>query len=217
GLRDLGGHVVDNLLDQVVFDLLVSLLGIVIGNTLADRILESVEGVILADIHREIVVESGQLLVLDLMKLDLEGGVLAGQFGSLILLRELDIDIKLLTGAVADDLLLKARDKGAAAKHEVVVLGLAALKCNAIDKAFEIDIDSIAVFGCTLTGQHTAVAVLHTLEFGFNLGLVHSLDLFGHVYTGVIAQRDFGLDRHLDLDGRAVSLVHRDNFRLKIG
>ena len=83
-------------------------------DTLADRVLQLVQGVVLADVLGEIVIQFGQLLVLDLVQLDLEGGVLASQLLSLVLLGELDVDVKLLTGLVANDLLLEAGDEGTA-------------------------------------------------------------------------------------------------------
>ena len=147
-------------------------------NALADGILQLLEGVVLADVLGEIIVQLGQLLVLDLMQLDLEGGVLAGQLLSLILLGELDIDIKLLASLVADNLLLEAGDEGAAAQHQRVVLSLAAVEGNAINKALKVDIHGVTVLGLALTGQQTAVAVLHALDLSVNIGLINSLDIF---------------------------------------
>ena len=147
-------------------------------DTLADRVLQLVQSVVLADVLGEIVIQFGQLLVLDLVQLDLEGGVLASQLLSLILLGELDVDVKLLTGLVANDLLLEAGDEGTAAQHQRVVLSLAAVEGNAIDKALEVDINGVTVLGSALTGQQTAVAVLHALDLSVNIGLVNSLDIF---------------------------------------
>ena len=78
GVGDLGLHAAHDLVDQVVLDLLVSLLLVVGLDALADGVLQLVEGVVLADVLGKVVVQLGQLLVLDLMQLDLEGGVLAG-------------------------------------------------------------------------------------------------------------------------------------------
>ena len=147
-------------------------------DTLADRVLQLVQGVVLADVLGEIVIQFGQLLVLDLVQLDLEGGVLASQLLSLVLLGELDVDVELLAGSVANDLLLEAGDEGTAAQHQRVVLSLAAVESNAIDKALEVDIHSVTVLGSALTGQQTAVAVLHALDLSVNIGLVNSLDIF---------------------------------------
>ena len=79
---------------------------------------------------------------------------------------------------MADNLILEAGDEGAGAQHQRIVLSLAALKGNAIDEALEVDVDGIAVLGLALTGQQTAVAVLHTLDFSVDIGLIHSLDIF---------------------------------------
>ena len=58
------------------------------------------------------------------------------------------------------------------------MLSLAAVESNAIDKALEVDIHSVTVLGSALTGQQTAVAVLHALDLSVNIGLVNSLDIF---------------------------------------
>ena len=79
---------------------------------------------------------------------------------------------------MADDLLLEAGDEGAGAQHQRVVLGLAALESNAVNEALEVDVNGVAVLGSTLTGQQTAIAVLHTLDLGVNISLVNSLDIF---------------------------------------
>ena len=147
-------------------------------DTLTDRVLQLVQSVVLADVLGEIVIQLGQFLVLDLVQLDLEGGILASQLLSLVLLGELDVDVELLAGSVANDLLLEAGDEGTAAQHQRVVLSLAAVESNAIDKALEVDIHSVTVLGSALTGQQTAVAVLHALDLGVNIGLVNSLDIF---------------------------------------
>ena len=83
------------------------------------------------------------------MQLDLEGGVLAGQLLSLVLLGELDVDVELLAGLVADDLLLEAGDEGAGAQHQRVVLSLAALESNTVNEALKVDVNGVAVLGST--------------------------------------------------------------------
>ena len=115
------------------------------------------------------------------MQLDLEGSVLAGQLAGVVFLGEFNVDVELVARLMADDLLLKAGDEGAAAERQRVVLRLAALERGAVDKALKVDVGNVAVLGRAITGQHAGVAVLHALELGFDLGVVHSLDLFGHV------------------------------------
>ena len=77
---------------------------------------------------------------------------LASQFGSLILGGEGDVHVELLTGGVANDLILEAGDEGAAAQGQVVVLSLAALKSDTVHKALEVDISDIAILSSTLHG-----------------------------------------------------------------
>ena len=150
----------------------------------------------------QLVVQSGQLLVLDLVQLDLEDSFLASQLSSLILGGEGHVDVELLASGVADDLILEAGDEGAAAQGQAVVLSLAALECNAIDEALEVDIDDVAVLSSALTGQLTGVALLHTLQLGVD-GLVgNSMDRLLNGQTGVVADLDFGLDGDLDSQGQ---------------
>ena len=110
------------------------------------------------------------------MQLDLEDSGLASQLGSLILLGEGDVDVKLLTSSVADDLILEAGDEAAAAQSQAVVLCLAALECNAVHKALEVDVNDVAVLSSALTGQLTGVALLHTLQLGLDSLVRNSMD-----------------------------------------
>ena len=141
------------------------------------------------------------------MQLDLEDSFLASQLSSLILGGEGDVDVELFASRVADDLILEAGDEGAAAQGQAVVLSLAALECNAIDEAFEVDINDVAVLSSALTGQLTGVALLHTLQLGID-GLVgNSMDRLLNGQTVVVADLDFGLDGDLDSQGHALGLV----------
>ncbi len=95
------------------------------------------------------------------MQLDLEDSSLASQLSSLILGGEGDVHVELLAGGVANDLLLEAGDEAAAAQSQVVVLSLAALECDTVHKALEVDINDIAILSSALTGQLTGIALLH--------------------------------------------------------
>ena len=198
GLGDLRLHAADDLIHQGVLDRQVVLLVQLLLVGLADGLLELLQGVVLGAVLGQLVVQSGQLLVLDLVQLDLEDSGLAGQLIGLILLGEGDVDVELLAGAVTHDLILEAGDEAAAAQGQVVVLGLAALKGHPVGEALEVDVHDVAVFSGTLAGQLTGVALLHTLELGVHSGLLNSMDGFLHGQTVVSAQLDFGLDGHLD-------------------
>ena len=147
------------------------------------------------------------------MQLDLKDSSLASQLSSLILLGEGDVHVELLTGGVANDLILEAGDEGAAAQGQVVVLSLAALKSDTVHKALEVDISDIAILSSTLTGQLTGVALLHALQLCID-GLVgNSMDSLLNGQTVVVADLDFG--HHSDLDGQGHALglagsIHRN-------
>ena len=113
---------------------------------------------------------------------------------------------------MADDLILKAGDEIAAAQGQVVVLGLAALKGDAVGKALEVDVHDVAVLGGAVAGQLTGVALLHPLELGVHRRLLHSMDRFLDGQTVVSAQLDLRLDGDLDGQGGALLVaggIHR--------
>ena len=149
------------------------------------------------------------------MQLDLEDSGLASQLSSLVLLGEGDVDVELLASSVADDLVLEAGDEAAAAQGQAVVLSLAALECDAIHKALEVDVHDVAVLSSTLAGQLTGVALLHTLQLGLNSLVRNSMDSLLNGQTIVCADLDFGLDSDLDGQGSALSLAGGVNADLR--
>ena len=143
------------------------------------------------------------------MQLDLEDSSLASQLSSLILGGEGDVHVELLAGGVANDLLLKAGDEAAAAQSQVVVLSLAALECNTVHKALEVDISDIAILSSALTGQLTGVALLHTLQLSVHSLVGNSMDSLFHGQTVVAANLDLGLHGDLNGQGSALCLAGR--------
>ena len=87
------------------------------------------------------------------------------------------------------------------------MLSLAALECDAVHKALEVDINDIAVLSSTLTGQLAGVALLHTLQLGLNSLIGNSMDSLLSGQTVVVADLDFRLDSDLDGQGHTVGLV----------
>ena len=122
----------------------------------------------------------------------------------MIVLGEGDVDVLLLAGLHADDLILKAGHKAAGAQLQIVVLALAAIERLAIQEAFEIDDGGIAALGRAVHAHQTGVAVSQGLE-----ALVHvsgqNLDLgLLSLQTLVLAQSDLGIHRGGSLEGEAV-------------
>ena len=136
------------------------------------------------------------------MDLHLEHDSLACQLGG-VLLGEGDVQILLIAGLQANQLLLKTGNKAAGTQLQAVVLALAALESNAIQEALEIDHDGIAVLSLTLNGHQTGVALLHTLQT-----LIHvscsNLDLVLLCAQAlVLAQSDLGIHGNHSLEGEA--------------
>ena len=202
------GDLALDLLDDGVGQLIVEItLGFTL-KALCDLLLELVailgDGILLGYILDEIIVYLGELLGLDLMELDLENSVLALEVLRLILLGELDVDIELVAGVVADDLLLKAGDEVAGAELEVIFLRLAALERLAVAEALEVDDNGVAVLcGTILNGDHAAVALTNAVDL-----LVDHLvgDLGGELLdldAVIVLDLDLGLNNDGRLEGEA--------------
>ena len=108
---------------------------------------------------------------------------------------------------MADDLILEAGDEAAAAQSQAVVLCLAALECDAVHKALEVDVNDVAILSSTLAGQLTGVALLHTLQLGLDSLVRNSMDRLLDSQTVVSADLHLGLDCDLDGQGSALSLA----------
>ena len=196
-----------------MLEVLVRMLLLVLKHLFLGICLQLVKRVKLADILDELVVELRQLLLLDLMELDLEGGVLALELLG-IFLREGNVDFKLLARIVADHLLLKARDELVGAERQVVILALAALEGDAVDKALEIDHSHIAVLCSTILHTDvTGVALAHLPDFLVDL-FVLDLDIrFLGLQAFIFAELHLRLHSNLHLDDGTV-LAHFLYFRI---
>ena len=113
------------------------------------------------------------------MQLHFKHDVFAGQIFHVIL-GEGDVDILLLADLHADDLLLKAGNKGTGTELKGVALGLAAVKTLAVEEAVKVDLRSVA---------HLSLAVVHADLAG--IALANAFQLFVHV---LVADGDDGLD-----------------------
>ena len=116
------------------------------------------------DAGREVVVDLGFGFSLDGLDRDVEGRLLAGQMGGLIILGEGDLDGLFLADLGAGQLFFEAGDEAARADHQVRVLGGATFERLAIQLAQEVDrqlvafggLDGLALLvfvGLGLTGQ----------------------------------------------------------------
>ena len=184
-LRKLVDHVVDLLLDHGRGKLDLHVLrrlfkqrgvelgvGVFVGGllkALTDGLFILVQRVELGHVLGKLIVQRGELLLLDLAALDVEHGGLTGEILGLIVLREGDVDVLFLTGGHTDDLLLKAGDKHLRAKDKVMPLALAAVKGNAVHAALKVDDGGIALLGGTLDRHDTTGAFTRTFDLGVDL------------------------------------------------
>ena len=176
--------------------------GALVCHLLLDIGLQLLQGIKLGHVLGELVIDSGQLLDLDLVDLHVEHHRLAGQLGSIVL-GEGDVDILLLTGLHADQLILEAGDEAAGADLQIKGLALAALEGHALVEALEVDVGGVALLDGALHHHQTAVAVGHLLETGIHVG-GHDLDLGLHgLKTLVLAQLHLGIHGDGALEGGA--------------
>ena len=112
----------------------------------------------------------------------------------MVVFREGDVDVLLLTGGHSHNLLFKAGDEGAAAQLQVMVLALAALEGNAILEALKVDVGGVAHLSGAVHGFGGSNILGHAVQLGFNLligdGSLCLLDL----QTLVLTQGDLGID-----------------------
>ena len=135
------------------------------------QLIDAVQAHALAEIFLDPVV--GQLGgdgLLDVVQGRLKDGFLAVQVLIAVILGEGDRDVKGLAGGMADDLIFKVVNVGAAAQSQVgaAALGVAAVESNAVDAAHVVNVDRIAVRGCAVldlirgrkVGQHVGINVI---------------------------------------------------------
>ncbi len=105
------------------------------------------------------------------MDLDLEHGGFPLQRVDLVVLRERDVDVLLVAGLHADQLVFEAGDEAAIAEHQRVALGRTALERLAVDLADEVDHDRIAL-------DRQRVVALRLIRL---VGLRDALQRLGHL------------------------------------
>ena len=125
-----------------------------------------------------------------------------------IVFGEGDVDVLLLAGRHAHQLLLKAGDEGTAAQLQVVVLALAALKGNAVIEALEVDIHGVAHLSGTVRGLGGGYILRHSVQLRLHLCIRHDrLSLF-HFQALVLAQRDLGVHVGHQCQGNHVLVIN---------
>ena len=215
GVGDLNLHVGDHLLHQGVLKVALGLGLPALLELLAQVLLQVRQGLELGHVLGELVVHHGGLLLLDLMQLHVEDHALTGQL-CVVVLGEGDVDVALVAGLHADELLLKAGDEGPGAQLQAVALGLAALEGHAVVEALEVQHDGVAVLGGAVGGDQAGGALNKGLELAVNILVGHGSLGLGRGEALVVAQLDLRADRHDGLEAEAV-LAGVQNLHVGIG
>ena len=137
------------------------------------------------------------------MYLALEGSFLAGQLLSVVLLREGYDYVLLVACLAADQLVLEARDECAGAKSQLVMLSLAALECNAVNEALEVDVNGIVLLSLAFYGLGAGKTLCHAVQLSLYVSLKYLYGLLLSLDALVLAQLNFRLNRNLGDDGQA--------------
>jgi len=204
-LRDFGGEVFDQLVDQLIFDIILGHMALAVLDVFLHVGFIGFECVEFADVLGKIIVQLGHLVLFDLMQLHLKNSVFAGKLFRLIILRELDVDFERVLGLVADDLILKARNELAGAERQAVIFALAAFKRFAVHKAFKIHHGDVVFFGCAVFhGDHTGIALLSACKLLFHFFIENGGGLFGCGKTLVFGNGNLRLHGCLHLEDKAV-------------
>ena len=189
-LRDVRFDLVGELFRQRGLERRIRFLFAVVGQFLADVRFHLVQRVKFAAILRKVVVELRQFAGLDLVQFALEHRRLALELFRVVLFREGDVDVEFLVDLLADDLLLKTRDKLPGAEHERLMLALAARKRLVVHETFVVDHDGVAV---------RRRAVIHRDKAG--LAVLEFRQLRVHVRVGHVDRRFFGFHAEIVFDG----------------
>ena len=173
------------------------------------------EGVELRRLGGELVVEVGEDLGLDLGDADLEVQRLLG--GLLGVVRVLGLELELVAGGGAAELLVELGDDGAGADLVEVGAGDQALEDLAVLAALDVDGDVVAVVGGPLHDLELGELAPDPLDLGLDLlvgGRRHG-DLDGEV--GVAGELDHRADLDDGLEGDRPFLLAGDHIDLRRG
>ena len=157
------------------------------------------------------VIKFGKLNSFDLVKLDLEDNGSACKFGSVVFSREGYIDVEFVTNVVTNNLFFEAGNELAGAKLEFKAFALAAFKCNAVLKAFEVDNGDVAVSSCAVgNGDVSRISFADLFDFGGDFIFGYADGLLGEGDAFVAVNGYFGLEIYSSSHNKAVFVDRAD-------
>ena len=170
-----------------------------------------VDGVELRGHLRELVVELGELLLLDLGDGDLDLDVLADEVAA----HELRGEVLVVAGGHAVQRLVEAVEHAAAADLVGHAADLGTLDDLAVLGGHEVEHHEVAVGGRALDVGQRAEALAQVLQLLLDVGVGDGDVLDARLETGEVGDRDLGLD--VDLGGELQGLVVLEAGHLDLG
>ena len=96
---------------------------------------------------------------------------------------------------MADNLIFKAGDKLTRTDCKLKVFAFAAVKCNAVNKAFKINNCDVVFFNCSVfNGDNSCVSLLKILKLFFNLCRRNGCVCLNGFKSLLLANLDFGFN-----------------------
>jgi hypothetical protein len=213
---DLDGRVVDRRVHRGDAEVFLGAAVQRAADFLADVATELLQRVELGGVGGEVVVELGKDFFPHLFDLDFEDRVLARQFLFLVLVREGDLDLDLVAGTGAGQLLLEVVDQLARAERQQIVVGLAAREGLVVDEALEVDQHRVALFGGALDRLEAREALSYPVDLRVDDLLVDLFVLFAYLEAFVLAELRLRPHADGELEGQRLALGLRGRLEVDV-
>ncbi len=165
----------------------------------------------------EVLVELRQDLLAQLANLDREVGLLAGQLGLGVVLREGDVELGRAADLEADEVRLEARDQALLAEDQRHPLRRAALERDAVARAVERNDRVVTVLrAAALDSRQRRILVAQLLDHLVDPGVVDRVDLRREVEVLVVAERHLGADLDGRLEDERLALLGLDDLHIGV-
>ena len=174
------------------------------------KLVKSIE---FTDVLSKFIIKCRYFLNLYTMKLNFEHSILRSEI-SLIILREFNINIKLVPDFVADNLIFKAGNKLIWAYGKLIFFSLSALKRLAVNKALKVDNNYIVLFNRSVINiRNSWILLLHPCKLSFNF-ICRNLGRFlCSLKALILAELNLRLNSYFELHGYTV-IAHLGNFKV---
>ncbi len=127
----------------------------------------------------------------------------------MVLGRESDINLALLTDIFAHNLVFKCINKRMGTDLKLMIRTLSALKCNPVNKPFIIDCRDIAHGNCAILNCHgSRILFPRLVKLGGNLLVRHGDFLLFHLDALVLAKCHCRFYRNFRREDKSLALLH---------